>query len=53
MLQLCSLVFLWDSPQWEQGLSLTLLPAFLGPFPPIGVLHPGFLGEEVPGLTAT
>lgn len=26
MLQLCSLVFSWDSYQWEQELSLTLLP---------------------------
>lgn len=43
----CRLVSLWDSGQWEQGLSLALLPAW-DPFPPNWLLNPALILGEVP-----
>lgn len=51
-LQLCGLVFLWDSWQREQGLFLMLFP-LLGTFPPAGFPYPALTGEEVTSFVAT
>ena len=49
MLWLSSLVFLWDSQQWEQGLSLTLC-LFMGPFSSYWLPFPALMWWHVPGL---
>ena len=52
MLQLYSLVFLWDTYSGSRGcLCLFCLP--VGPFPPTGLPCLALIVEEVPSLTTT
>lgn len=50
MLRLSSLVFMWDSHQWEWGSSLIILPACEIPFSATGLPRPALMLWYVPGF---